>query len=192
MPTGADHTPIDVLAFSGSLRRQSSNTGLVRMAERLSNEFDGALRVHIEPNIEALPFYNADLEEPGATPKVVTAWRERVAACDALFIATPEYNFGTTALLKNAVDWVSRPPGQHALRGKTISVMSSSASTGGKHVLEYYTNLFTLLGNTVITEPEGGFVKGAERIGADGSTSDPAIESHVRARLQGILDGRRA
>jgi len=192
MSPTADRTPIDVLAFSGSLRRESSNTGLVRMAERLSAEFDGAIRLHIASSLDALPFYNADLEDPGATPEVVTAWRQRVAACDALFIATPEYNFGTTALLKNAIDWVSRPPGQHALRAKTISVMSSSASTGGKHVLEYYTNLFNLLGNTVITEPEGGFVKGAERIGADGSTSDPIIESHVRARLHGILDGRRS
>ncbi|MFM8483062.1 MAG: NAD(P)H-dependent oxidoreductase [Actinomycetota bacterium] len=192
MPPTADRTPIDVLAFSGSLRRESSNTGLVRMAERLSSEFDGAIRLHIASSIDALPFYNADLEVAGATPEVVTSWRDRVATCDALFIATPEYNFGTTALLKNAIDWVSRPPGQHALRGKTISVMSSSASTGGKHVLEYYTNLFTLLGNTVITEPEGGFIKGAERIGTDGSTSDPSIESHVRARLHVILDGLRS
>lgn len=192
MPPGADRSPIDVLAFSGSLRRQSSNTGLVRMAERLSSEFDGFIRLHIASTIDAMPFYNADLEEPGATPEVVTAWRKRVAACDALFIATPEYNFGTTALLKNAIDWVSRPPGQHALRGKTISIMSSSASTGGKHVLEYYTNLFTLLGNTVVSEPEGGFVKGAERIGADGSTSDPDVESHVRARLRGIVAGVRS
>lgn len=192
MPPTADRTPIDVLAFSGSLRRESSNTGLVRMAERLSSEFDGAIRLHIAPSIDALPFYNADLEDPSSTPAVVTEWRDRVATSDALFIATPEYNFGTTALLKNAIDWVSRPPGQHALRGKTISVMSSSASTGGKHVLEYYTNLFTLLGNTVITEPEGGFVKGAERIGADGSTSDPTIESIVRARLHGILNGLRS
>lgn len=192
MSPGADRPPIDVLAFSGSLRRESSNTGLVRMAERLSSEFDGAIRLHVASSLDALPFYNADLEEPDVTPEVVTAWRERVAACDALFIATPEYNFGTTALLKNAIDWVSRPPGQHALRGKTISVMSSSASTGGKHVLEYYTNLFTLLGNTVITEGEGGFVKGAERIGADGSTNDPAITTQVRARLRGIVDGLRA
>ena len=184
--------PVKVVAISGSARRDSSNTGLIRMAERLSNSLDGALHIHFDQTIAALPFYNADLEDPSMTPDSVVAWRERVAACDALFIASPEYNFGTTALLKNAVDWASRPPGQHALRGKVVSILSSSSSTGGKNVIEYYTNVLTLLGNTVVREPDGGFVKGAERINADGSTSDPTVETVVLDRLRGILDASRS
>lgn len=184
--------PFDVLAISGSLRRLSSNTGLVRMAQRLSsadfpNPADSAnarrgLAIRADFDIGSLPFYDADLED--APPEEVLSWRRRVTDCAALFIATPEYNFGTTAVLKNAIDWVTRPPGQHALRGKVISIMSSSSSTGGKNVIEYYTNVLPLLGNTVVSEPDGGFVKGADRIGADGSASDPEVESRVLLRLQ--------
>lgn len=189
MPTDE---PFDVLAISGSLRRRSSNTGLIRMAERLSaaesvDPSDSAnvrrgLTIRADFDIGSLPFYDADLED--APPEVVLNWRRRVTACDGLFVTTPEYNFGTTAVLKNAIDWVTRPPGQHALRGKVISIMSSSSSTGGKNVIEYYTNVLPLLGNTVVSEPDGGFVKGAERIGPDGSTTDPEVESRVLTRLQ--------
>lgn len=181
-----------VLAISGSLRRHSSNSGLIRMAERLSGQLDGAITISSEPIIGSLPFYNADLEDPSLTPDVVHTWRERVNACDALFIASPEYNFGTPALLKNAVEWVSRPPGDHVLQGKIISLMSSSSSTGGKNLIEQNVNLFTLLGNTMITEPDGGFVKGAERISADGTTSDPTIEAAVLGRLEAIAVALRA
>lgn len=176
-----------VLAISGSLRRDSSNTGLLRLAERLSGTLGGAVEFSIDASIGSLPFYNADLEDPTRTPDVVLAWRDKVTKCDALFIASPEYNFGTTAVLKNAIDWASRPPGQHALRGKTISMMSSSSSTGGKNSLEHYANVLTLLGNTMVTEPSGAIVKGAERISPDGSTTDPEIEAAVLARLRGII-----
>jgi chromate reductase len=179
--------PFDVLAISGSLRRNSSNTGLVHMAKRLSEQLDGKLTIEIDDSIGSLPFYNADLEDPSQTPDVVLAWRDRVSACDALFIASPEYNFGTTAVLKNAVDWATRPPGQHALRGKVISLMSSSSSTGGKNTIEQYTNMLTLLGNTMINAPDGAIIKGAERISEDGSTTDPAIEVAVLGRLQAIV-----
>lgn len=188
--------PFDVLAISGSLRRKSSNTGLVRMAQRLSAaeppeasgsaELRRGLAIRADFDIGSLPFYDADMED--APPEVVLSWRRRVEQCDGLFIATPEYNFGTTAVLKNAIDWATRPPGQHALRGKVISIMSSSASTGGKNVIEYYTNVLPLLGNTVVSEPDGGFVKGAERIGPDGSTTDPEVESRVLTRLQKLSE----
>lgn len=176
-----------VLALSGSLRAGSSNTGLVRMAERLVSS-DPSLNLVIESSLGALPFYDADLEVPERTPEVVLAWRERIHACDGIFIAAPEYNFGPTAVLKNAIDWASRPPGQHALRNKAISLMSSSASTGGKHMVQQLTHILTLLGNTLVTEPEGQFVKGADRISADGSTTDPDVEIAVGARLAGLLD----
>lgn len=178
-----------ILALSGSLRTGSSNTGLIRLAERIV-AVDSDLDLTIVPvdDIDSLPFYNADLEDPTLTPPSVQRWRNRVEECDGLFIASPEYNFGPTALLKNAIDWASRPPGQHALRQKAITLVSSSASTGGKHMTEQLTKILTLLGNTVVDSPEALFVKGAERIFADGSTSDPAVEDIVRARLAGLAD----
>lgn len=172
-----------VLAISGSLRAASSNTGLVRMAERLVAA-DSSLDIVVESDfrIESLPFYDADLEDPASTPDVVRTWRSRIQTCDGLLIASPEYNFGPTAVLKNAIDWASRPPGQHALTGKSISLMSSSASTGGKHMVEQLSRVLTLLGNTLVENP-AMFVKGAERISVNGTTSDPGVERAVVSQL---------
>lgn len=181
--------PYTVLAVSGSLRAASSNTGLVRMAERIASTEPGLdIDFVIDTSIGSLPFYDADLEDAERTPESVLTWRDRVRTCDGLFIAAPEYNYGPTAVLKNAIDWASRPPGQHVLRGKVISLVSSSASTGGKHMSEQLTHILTLLGNTFVSEPEALFVKGAERIAVDGSTTDPAVEDAVRSRLLGMFD----
>ena len=170
-----------ILAISGSLRRQSSNTGLVRMAQRLA-----PADVTFTPwdRLGELPFYNEDLEvDP---PAIVREWREVVSATRSLFIAAPEYNFGPTGVLKNAIDWVTRPLGQHALRGKTISIVSSAGSTGGAHMIEQLSGILALLGNTVVSEPMVQIAKGAERIGADGTTTDPEIEALITQRLAAL------
>lgn len=182
-----------LLALSGSLRAASSNTGLVRMAERIaSTDSQLGLKIVTDGEIGSLPFYDADLEDPDRTPAAVRHWRTRVNECDGLFIAAPEYNFGPTAVLKNAIDWASRPPGQHVLRGKVVTLVSSSASTGGKHMTEQLTRVLSLLGNTVIDSPEALFVKGADRISSDGTTTDATVEDIVRARLGAVAEALRS
>jgi chromate reductase len=173
--------PHSILAISGSLRRQSSNTGLVRMAQRLAPP--GVTFTHWD-RLGELPYYNEDLEAD--PPAVVREWRNAVSAADAVFVAAPEYNFGPTGVLKNAIDWVTRPLGQHALRGKRISIVSSAGSTGGAHMIEQLSGILTLLGNTMASEPVVQIAKGAERISADGSTTDPEIEELIRQRLAKI------
>ncbi len=170
-----------ILAVSGSLRRQSSNTGLVRMAQRLVA--DDVTFTHWT-RLGELPFYDEDLEAD--LPSVVHEWREAVSTHDSLFIAAPEYNFGPTAVLKNAIDWATRPLGQHALRGKRISIVSSAGSTGGAHMIEQLSGILALLGNTVVSEPMVQIAKGAERIGADGTTTDPQIEALITQRLAAL------
>ena len=174
-------TSTAILAVSGSLRRQSSNTGLVRMAERLAP--NGVTVTHWD-RLGDLPFYDEDLESD--PPAIVQEWRRVVTDCDALFVAAPEYNFGPSAVMKNAIDWVTRPLGQHALRGKKISIVSSSGSTGGAHMIEQLSGILALLGNTVISEPVVQIAKGAERISIDGTTSDPEIESLIGRRLAAL------
>ncbi len=175
---------IQILGIFGSMRKESSNRGLVRLAQKLAPT-DVTFTVH--DDIGALPFYNEDLEDPSLTPAVVQQWRELVRQADALFIAAPEYNFGPTAVLKNAIDWASRPMGQHVLSGKVISLISSSGGTRGAHMIEQLSGILGLLGNTVITEPNGQIAKGAARIASGGSTTDPAIEALVKERLQALI-----
>ena len=175
---------IQILGIFGSMRQESSNRGLVKLAQKLAPT-DVTFTVHSD--IGALPFYNEDLEDPSRTPTVVQQWRDLVRQVDALFIAAPEYNFGPSAVLKNAIDWASRPMGQHVLSGKAVSLISSSGGTGGAHMIEQLSGILGLLGNTVITEPNGQIAKGAMSISSDGSTTDPAIEELVKERLQALI-----
>ena len=176
---------IHILGICGSLRQESSNQGLIKLAQKLAPT---EVTFTLYDKIGSLPFYNEDLEDPSLTPASVIEWRNIVKSSDALFIAAPEYNFGPSAVLKNAIDWATRPMGQHALSGKAISLISSSGSTGGVHVIEQLGGVLGLLGNTVISEPNGQIAKGAARISANGSTSDPAIEALVGDRVQALID----
>ncbi|MEY3492798.1 MAG: hypothetical protein RL413_216 [Actinomycetota bacterium] len=171
-----------IVAVSGSLRSASSNTGLVRMAMRLA---PAELALAQWTRLGELPFYNEDLESD--PPAIVREWRDVVATADGLFVAAPEYNFGPTGVLKNAIDWVTRPLGQHALRGKVVSIVSSAGGTGGSHMIEQLSGILALLGNTVVSEPVVQIAKGAERIDADGTTTDPQIEELIRQRLDALV-----
>jgi len=173
-----------VLAVSGSLRAGSANTGLVRMAARLAPD---GLAVTVRDGIDLLPHYNADLDTPDTVPDVCTAWRDDVRAADALFLAVPEYNYGPSGVLKNAIDWLTRPVGEHAIRGKVIAIVTSAGRGGGSRVQPPLVEILGLLGNTMVTEPAIMVAKGNERISSDGSTTDPEIETLVRARLDAIV-----
>ena len=175
---------IHILGICGSLRQESSNQGLIKLAQKLAPT---EVTFTVYDKIGSLPFYNEDLEDSSLTPASVVEWRNIVKLSDALFIAAPEYNFGPSAVLKNAIDWATRPMGQHALSGKVISLISSSGSTGGVHVIEQLGGVLGLLGNTVISEPIGHIAKGAERISAGGTTTDPTIEALVNARISALI-----
>lgn len=172
-----------MLAISGSLRSESSNTGLVEMARRLAPE---TVTVKVDVSISALPFYSPDLDTSETWPDAVRLWRDEVQRADALWIATPEYSGGPTAVLKNAIDWVSRPMGQQVLTGKVISLAASAGGGGGARILDYLTGVLSFFGNTLVVEPSLSFALGAQRISADGSCTDPEIEALVIARLAAV------
>lgn len=116
-----------VLGISGSLRRDSYNTALLRAAaERLPG---GAELVEYE-GLGEIPPYDADLEAEG-TPAVVEELREAVRSADAVLVATPEYNHSLPGQLKNALDWISRPAGKSALAGKPAAAIGASTGMFG-------------------------------------------------------------
>jgi chromate reductase len=116
-----------VLGISGSLRRDSLNSALLRAAaERLPA---GAELVEFE-RLREIPPYDSDVEDEG-TPAVVEELREAVRGADAVLIATPEYNHSLPGQLKNALDWISRPAGQSALSGKPAAAIGASTGMFG-------------------------------------------------------------
>lgn len=176
-------TTYRVLVVCGSLRADSSNRGLIAMARRVA---PASLRLEEFP-IERLPFYNADLDQLGSEDAAALEWRAAVTAADALLVATPEYNGHLPAVLKNAIDWATRPPGQHALTGKVITAMSSGGGGGGAKALQYVHGVMPFFGNSAVVEPAIELKKGADFLGPDGSCTDASVEIAVRERMANLL-----
>src|SRR5437899_4709244 len=103
-----------ILGIAGSLRRGSYNKVLLKVA---AEEAPAEVEVRIFDRLGEIPLYDADLEARG-DPEPVTAMKTAIGAADALLIATPEYNYGMPGVLKNAIDWASRPPGKSVLNRK--------------------------------------------------------------------------
>jgi chromate reductase len=115
-----------VLGIAGSHRGGSYNAALLRAAREVA-----PIGMEIEEfDIRELPFYDGDVEAAG-DPASVTAFKEAIRNADALLIATPEYNRGVPGVLKNAIDWASRPPLASPLTHKPVAVMGASTGRGG-------------------------------------------------------------
>jgi chromate reductase len=118
---------IRLAAISGSLRAASANTAVLRT---LQDMMPANVEMNLLP-IGALPLYNQDLDLPEPLPEVAE-FKQAIAQADGLVICTPEYNFGVPGVLKNALDWASRPAFASPLKGKQVLMMSASpAFTGG-------------------------------------------------------------
>jgi chromate reductase, NAD(P)H dehydrogenase (quinone) len=121
----ANQPPIKLLGISGSLRKQSYNSGALRAVSSLLPD-DVTFGV---AELADVPFYNADIEQTGL-PDAVKELRARVANADGLIFAVPEYNFSLSGVLKNALEWLSRPPNP-PVNGKPCAVFGASVSPLG-------------------------------------------------------------
>ncbi|MBL1078388.1 NAD(P)H-dependent oxidoreductase [Nocardia sp. 2] len=114
-----------LLVLVGSLRAASINR---RLAEAAASTAPEGVDVVIYEGLADIPFYNEDLDAEGKVPASARALRDAVAASDGLLLVTPEYNGTLPAVLKNAIDWASRPYGEGALKGRPTAVISASIS----------------------------------------------------------------
>jgi chromate reductase, NAD(P)H dehydrogenase (quinone) len=117
-----------ILGISGSLRRDSHNTALLRAAAEL---LPPGVELEIFDGLKAIPPYDADDDIPGETDPAVEALKQAIANADAVLVATPEYNHSIPGVLKNALDWVSRPYDATPLRGKPVAVIGASTGLFG-------------------------------------------------------------
>ncbi|MFO0930544.1 MAG: NAD(P)H-dependent oxidoreductase [Gemmataceae bacterium] len=145
----AENRPIRVLGISGSLRRGSFNTAALRAAVELA-----PAGMSIEPfDLSAVPLYNEDIYEKGFPP-AVEELRRRIKEADALLIATPEYNYSVPGVLKNAIDWASRPPDQ-PFDGKPMAIFGASPTFTGTARAQYHLGqVFIYLNALILNRPE--------------------------------------
>ena len=174
-----------VLGISGSLRQGSFNTALLRHAGEL---FDArGAEFEIYDGLGDIPAYNED-DDMDNPPETVGRIREVVREADAVFFATPEYNSSIPGVLKNAVDWLSRPSlAQSALRGKPVAVVG--ASTGVFGAVWGQAELRKVLSATGarVIEGEVALGRAMDRFGNDGRLNDESLEEEVREVVDDLL-----
>jgi chromate reductase, NAD(P)H dehydrogenase (quinone) len=177
---------IEVLGFAGSLREKSYNRALLRAAEEGLPE---GMKLEIF-DLSNIPFYNADVEAVGF-PEPVQRFRERIAAADALLIATPEYNWSAPGVLKNAIDWASRPPNV-PLSGKPAALMGASTGFYGTTRAQLHLRQILVYTNTpVLPQPQVLIARAEEKFDENGRLIDEASRELVRTLLEGLADWAR-
>jgi NAD(P)H-dependent FMN reductase len=176
---------VTIVGISGSLRKGSFNTALLRAAIGLAP--DGVEIV--EGSIAGIPLYNADVEKAEGIPEPVEALKEAVAAADGLMLVTPEYNNGIPGVFKNAIDWMSRPPKDigTVFGGKPTGLMGASPGSFGT-TLSQVAWLPVL--RTLGTDPWFGRKMLLSRAGAAFEDEDMRlVDEDVRGRLATWLEG---
>lgn len=179
-----------VLAISGSLRRDSHNTALLRAAAALA---PAGVELELWDGLKTIPPYDED-DDRDLAPASVTALRSAVAGADAVLFATPEYNHSVPGALKNALDWVSRPHATNPLRNKPVAVVG--ASTGIFGAVWAQAELRKVLGaiGARVLDRELAVGRAAQRIEA-GSVGDDEIRAELDdlvAELAAAVEARAA
>jgi chromate reductase len=159
--------PIKILGIAGSLRRGSYNRALLRAAQSLTPP-DVKLEIF---EIDGIPGFNQDLESD--PPPKVAELKERVRAADAILFVTPEYNYSIPGVLKNAIDWASRPYGDSAWDGKPVAIMGASIGTMGTARAQYHLRQsFVFLNMHPLNQPEIMVANAASKFDENGNYLD--------------------
>jgi chromate reductase len=173
---------VRILGIAGSLRRQSYNRAALRAAVQLAPQ-DAAVEVF---ELDGIPGFNQDEEKN--PPAKVAELKQRVRSADAILLVTPEYNYSVPGVLKNAIDWASRPYGDSAWNGKPVAIMGASIGTFGTARAQYHLRqTFVFLNMFPINQPEVMIGNAAERFDAQGNLTDEPTKDHIRRLLQNLV-----
>jgi chromate reductase, NAD(P)H dehydrogenase (quinone) len=172
---------INVVGISGSLRKASFNSAALRTAIELAP--DGMRIETVE--IGNLPLYNEDVRAAGFPPEV-QALRERLAGADAILFVTPEYNYSVSGVLKNAIDWASRPPDQ-PFDGKPVAIMGASPGLFGTARAQYHLRQMLIFLNAhVVNRPEVMIGQAATKFDENGRLTDEPTRELIRKLLESL------
>jgi chromate reductase len=177
---------VTILGFAGSLRKASYNKALLRTAVELAPK-DVKIEVF---DLDEIPPFNQDFEkEP---PEKVKVFKAKIKAADAILIATPEYNYSIPGVLKNAIDWASRPYPDNAFDGKPVAIMGASTGMLGTARAQYHLRqCFVFLNMYPVNKPEVMVTYAPQKFDENGRLTDEDTRKYVAALLQSLVDWTR-
>lgn len=168
-----------VLGFAGSLRKESYNKKLLAAAKKLAPE---GMEIEIF-DLANIPLLNQDLE--GEMPESVLEFKKKIVEADAILIATPEYNYAVPGVLKNAMDWASRPGGDNSFNDKPVAIMGATPYMLGTSRAQYHLrHTFYFLNMHQLNRPEVMVPQVVDKFNEAGELTD---ETTIKI-LQGFLD----
>jgi chromate reductase len=171
---------IKVLGISGSLRRGSYNTAALRAATELVPD---GMQLELWQGLRDVPPYDDDQRQGQGFPPAAADLRARIKAADALLIVTPEYNYSVPGVLKNAIDWASRPPEQ-PFDGKPIAIMGASPGALGTARAQYHLRqMLVFLNGMPLNRPEVMIAQAATRFDAEGRLTDQQTREFIQQLL---------
>ena len=177
---------VHVFAVAGSLRKESWNKKLLRAALELVPR---GMMIHQFDGLGEIPPYNADIDTD-PRPEPVRALKQMLAACDGLLIVTPEYNYGIPGVLKNAIDWASRPAATSPLLGKVALLMGAATGmVGTARAQQQLRQNFVFTKTTVLPQPEIRVARAAEKFDAEGRLIDETAKQLIAERLAALGEG---
>jgi len=181
---------VQVLGIAGSLRQGSYNRALLRAAQELAPE-DMDIQIFDNETLIQIPTYNEDVRQQGE-PETVEILKREIEWADALLFAVPEYNHSMSGVLKNAIDWASRPPNESPLDGKPVAIMGAAIGRSGtaRAQMDFrqtcvFTNMLPL------NKPAIQVTNAADKFDADGQLIDENTRRFVRRLTEALLEWSR-
>ncbi len=173
-----------ILAFAGSLRKDSYNKALIRAAKELAPSI---MDIQIF-DLEGIPLYNADLEAEG-DPEQVAGFKNAIRQADGLLIATPEYNHGVAAVSKNAIDWASRPPKNAPLNQKPIGILGASPGlTGSARGQSQLRQAFGFTNSYCMPQPEILVYRAHQKFDETGKLTDENTRIYLSRYMEALYE----
>ena len=174
---------VTILGIAGSLRKQSFNKGALRAAQGL---VPPGAKLEIF-DIAGIPGFSQDEERQ--PPQKVVDFKNRIRAADAILFVTPEYNYGLPGVLKNAIDWASRPYGDSAWNGKPAAIISAALSMGGGVRAQYQLRQsFVFLNVEAVLQPEVAIGNASERFDEQGNLKDETSKKLIGQLLKNLVE----
>ncbi len=177
---------LTILGIAGSLRQKSYNRSALRAATQLVPQ---GMTIDVF-DIEGLPGFNEDHEQK--PPEKVVDLKRRIRAADAILLVTPEYNYSVPGVLKNAIDWASRPYGDNAWSGKPVAIMGATIGSIGTARAQYHLRqMFVFLNMFPINQPEVMISDAPSRFDDQGNLTDEKSKEFIGKLLESLADWTR-